>query len=94
LFALQAPKRAQLIANDRVRRRRPMLDAADVQGGGREVDLLPSQIDELAGSKAVAVRDKQHRGIAVAMAIYFRRGDQLVDLGLREVLARAQLAIW
>ena len=78
----------------RVRRRRPLLDAADVQGGGCEVDLLPSEIDQLAGPKAVAVGDKQHRGVAVAIAIALRGGEELVDLGLGEVLTRAQLAIW
>ena len=71
---VDTPKRAQLIANDRVRRRRPLLDAADVQGGGCEVDLLPSEIDQLAGPKAVAVGDKQHRGVAVAIAIALRGG--------------------
>jgi hypothetical protein len=84
----------QLIANDRVRRRRPLLDATDVQGGGREVDLLPTQVRQFAHPQAVSVRDEQHGGIAVAMAIDFRGGNELLDLGLGEMLARAQLAIW
>jgi hypothetical protein len=94
LLTLSAPKRAQFIANDRVRRRRPLLDATDVQGGGREVDLLPSQIDQLAGPKAVAVGDEQHRAIAAAIAIAPSCGQELLDLRLGEVLTRAQLAIW
>jgi hypothetical protein len=92
-FALYVPKRAQLIANDRVRRRRPLFDATDVQGGGREVDLLPSEIDQLAGPKAVAVGDK-HRGIAVAMPIALRGGHELLDLGLGQMLAGTEFAIW
>jgi hypothetical protein len=67
LFALQSSERAQHIANDRVRGRCSLFDATDVQGGGREVDLLSSEIDQLAGPKAVAVGEKQHSRVAVAV---------------------------
>ena len=60
----------------------------------REKHLLLSDIDQLAGPKAVAVGDEQHRGVAVTIAIALRGGEELVDLGLGEMLARAQLAIW
>jgi hypothetical protein len=37
----------QLVAQDRVGAGRPLLDAADMQGRGGEIDLGPAQVDQL-----------------------------------------------
>jgi hypothetical protein len=44
LLALQSAQRPQLVAQNGVRRLRVFLGAADVEVGGREVDLVPPQV--------------------------------------------------
>src|SRR5262249_21069007 len=69
------------------------LDSADVQDRGFEVDLIPAQVDQLGHSQAVPVSDKDHGGVAVPVAVGPGPRPQLLDLGLGQVLASAQVAI-
>ena len=70
-----------------MRRRRAALDPADVQRGAVEVDLIPAQVHQLAHPQAMAIGDQDHGGIAVAPAVALGGLDQLLDLGLGQVLA-------
>ena len=47
----------------------------------------PAQVDELADPQTVAIGDKDHGRVAVAIAVVLGRPDQALDLGLGEVLA-------
>ncbi len=70
-----------------------LLDPPNVQGGRFEIDLIPPQIDQLGRSQAMPVGDKDHRGVAVAMAIAPGSLDQPLDLVLGKVLAGPQIAV-
>jgi hypothetical protein len=53
LLALQPAQCPQFVAADRMRGRRAFLDPTDGQGGRFEVDLIPLQVDQLAGAEAM-----------------------------------------
>ena len=61
--------------------------------GRSEVDLVPTQINQLGSSQAVAIRDEDHSRITVTPPVLLGRIDELVDLGLGQVLAGPQLAV-
>jgi hypothetical protein len=67
---------------------RAALGTPNVQFPGLEVDIIPSQGHELAGSQAVAVGDQDGRGIPMAPAVFPRSLNQPLDLPLGEILAR------
>jgi hypothetical protein len=52
-----------------MRGRRAALGPADSHGGGVEVDLVPTEVDQLGDPEAMPVRDQDHGGVAVAIAI-------------------------
>ena len=87
LLALQPAQCAHLVADDRMGRGRALLDPADMQAGMGEVDLIPAQVDQLADPQAVAIGDQDHGRVPVAPAVLAGRLDQLLDLGLGQVLA-------
>ena len=66
-----------------MRRRRALLDPADVQGRGVEVDLIPAKVGEFGHTQAVAVGDEDHGGVAMTVAVLAGGLDQALDLGLR-----------
>ena len=75
---------------------RAALGAPNVQFPGSEVDIIPPQGHELAGSQAVAVGDQDGRGVPTAPAVFPRSLNQLLDFELGEVLAgpsRARLTV-
>ena len=74
-------------------RRCALLDPADVQGGGGEI-LVPAQVHQLARPEAVAVGHQDHRAVPMAPAVRSGCFEQLLDLGLGQVLARPELGIW
>jgi hypothetical protein len=80
-------------ASDRVNAGRAALGAPNVQFAGLEVDIIPSQGHELAGSQAVAVGDQDGRGVAMAPAVFPRSLNQLLDFPLGKVLARSNGSI-
>src|SRR5262245_54322490 len=53
-----------------------------------EVDIIPTQGRELAGSQAVAVGDQDGRGVAMAPAVFPGSLHQLLDFPVGKVLAR------
>jgi hypothetical protein len=55
LLTLQLPQRPHFIADNRMRGRGALLDPADVQDSAGEIDLVPTQVDQFAGSEAVPV---------------------------------------
>jgi hypothetical protein len=58
--------------SDRVDTSRTALGAPNVQFPGLEVDIIPTQGHELAGSQAVAVGDQDGRGVPMAPAVFPR----------------------
>ena len=69
------------------------LDAVDMHAAMGEVDGIPAQRDELGRPQAVPIRDQHHGGVAVAMAVLPGGSDQAGDLGVGQVLARADLGV-
>lgn len=70
-----------------------LLDPADVQGGGGEVDLIPAQVGQLAGPEPMPIGHKDHRSVPVRPSVALRGPQQPFDLGLRQVLAGAQVGV-
>ena len=64
-----------------------------MQAAMGEVDGVPAQRHELGRPQAVPIRDQHHGGVAVAVAVLPGGSDQAGDLGIGEVLARADLGI-
>jgi hypothetical protein len=71
-----------------------LLDPADVQRPGGEVDLVPAQVHQFGRPKAVPVGCKDHCRVAVAMAVSLDRCNQPLDFGFRQVFAGAELVVW
>jgi hypothetical protein len=71
----------------------PRLAPADGHGCGIEINLIPAQIDQLRRSEAMPICHQDHAGVPVAVAIVPGRLHQLLDLGLSQVFAAAQLGI-
>jgi hypothetical protein len=92
-IALKAPQRAQLGAGERMRARRPALDPADVKVGRLEVDLIPTQVDQLGNPETVPECDENHCAVPMARPILLCGLDQALDLGLGQVLAGAQVSV-
>ena len=67
---------------------RAALGAPNVQFPGLEVDIIPTQGHELAGSQAVAVGDQDGRGVPMAPAVFAGSLNELLDFPLGKVLAR------
>jgi hypothetical protein len=61
---------------------RAALGAPNVQFPGLEVDIIPPQGHELAGSQAVAVGDQDSRSVPTAPAVFPRSLNQLLDFPL------------
>ena len=59
-----------------------------MQFSGLEVDVIPTQGHELAGSQAVAVGDQDGRGVPMAPAVFAGSLNELLDFPLGKVLAR------
>ena len=55
---------------------------------GLEVDIIPTQGHELAGSQAVAVGDQDGRGVPIPPPVFAGSLNELLDFPLGEVLAR------
>ena len=58
-----------------------------------KIDGVPAQRDQLARPQAMAVGDQDHGGVAVAIAVLASCRDQPIDLGVGQVLARADLGV-
>jgi hypothetical protein len=52
-----------------MRSRRAVLDAADVQRSGVEIDLLPAKITDFGCTEPMPERKQDHKRIAVALPI-------------------------
>lgn len=93
LFALQPAQDTQLSATQGMHRRRAVLAPVDVQSATAKIDLVPFQGDSLDRAQPMSVRGQDHRGIAVAVASAASGRDQLLNFGIGQVLARAQLGV-
>ena len=69
LLALQPAKGAHFIAHDWMRARRSALGPTDRQRGPFEVDLVPTKVDQLRRSEAMAVGHQDHGRVAVAVPV-------------------------
>ena len=69
------------------------LDAVDMHAAVGEVDGVPAQRDQLGRPQAVPIGDQHHGGVAVAIAVLAGGSDQPIDLGVGQVLARADLGV-
>jgi hypothetical protein len=86
-FYDEMAQRAQFVTANLMCCRLAALLARDVHCRSMEVDRVPSKFAYFGRTEAVPVGDEDHGGIAVAVAITFGGFDQLLDLGLGQVLA-------
>jgi len=73
--------------------RRPVLDPADVEDGGTEFDLVPTEIAQLGRPQPVAEGDQDHGGVPVPMSVGLGHLDQGGDLAGRQVLAGPKFGV-
>jgi hypothetical protein len=71
-----------------------ILDPANVQSGGIEIDLLPAQVDNFGCPQAMPIGNEDHRRVSVTVSVAFRCLNELLNLGLGQVLAAAKFAVW
>src|SRR5215471_9629324 len=62
------------------------LEPADDDGAFRQVDIVPAEITGLGYPQAVPVNQQADQPISVAISVPFECGEELVDLGLGQVL--------
>ena len=62
------------------------LEPANDDGPLRQVDVIPAQIASLGDPQTVAVDDQSDQPIPVTVPVALERGQQLVHLGLGQVL--------
>jgi hypothetical protein len=62
-----------------------LLDPADVHVGRVEVDLIPTKVNQLAGTEAMTEGDQNLGRVSVPPAVGLGCLDQALDLGLGEV---------
>ena len=67
IVALHAPKGPELGATERVRRRHAVLEPCDVHEALAQVELIPTQRDQLADAEAMPIAEQDERRVAVAM---------------------------
>ena len=84
---------SHLSTGERMRAGRSVLNPANMQGCGSEVDLFPAQIADLRCSQSMPKRKQHHEAIAGALPIPALAIDQLLDLTSGEMLPGAQLSI-
>ena len=64
-----------------------------MQGRLIEINLIPTKIAKLGNAKPVTVSHQDHGRVTLRPTVRLHRGDQLVDLGFRQVLAGAQFRV-
>jgi hypothetical protein len=79
-FPMKPPQRPQLVALDRGRARRAVLDPADVEQRAVEVDQVPTQIADLGGPEAVPVGEQDHGRVTMAVPVASGGLEQGLDL--------------
>jgi hypothetical protein len=90
LVSAQGP---QFAAGQLMRARFPILDPADSQQRGFEVDLFPTQVDQLGRSQAMPVGQQHHERVTVTVAIGLGCLDQRLSLIVRQMLAGTDIGI-
>jgi hypothetical protein len=76
-----------------MRRRRVILDSANVQVRLIKVRLLLAKINKLGRAETVSESDQDHGSVTVALPIVLGRFDEALDLRRRQVFAGTQLSI-
>src|SRR6185437_8140915 len=93
-FGMKRPESAHLVAAERVNARLAILDPADMQGRrSAELHLRPFQVADFRSPQAMPEGNQHRRRVPMPPATIPRRLNQLLDLGWRQVLARAQVRI-
>jgi hypothetical protein len=67
--------------------RRAVLGAADIDGRGVQVNLLPAKVNQLADAQRMPEGHQDQQPIAARIAALASSGHQLVDLGFRQIFA-------
>jgi hypothetical protein len=70
-----------------------VLDAVNVQSGRTEIYLIPFQVADFRSPHAVSIGNKDHRRIAVAVPIALCGLNELLNLGLGQVLSAAEFTV-
>jgi hypothetical protein len=73
--------------------RRAVLSAADVDGGGIKVNLLPANVDKLADPQRVPEGHGDEQTVADRVAAIAGGGLQGVDFALRQILALSIISV-
>jgi hypothetical protein len=87
------PATAELVTLEPVNAGRAVLGAADVDGRGIEIDLLPANVDQLTDPQCMPEGHKDEQPIADRVAAVAGGGQQAVDLALGQVLALSVIGV-
>jgi hypothetical protein len=93
LLALKTPQRPQLIAYNWMGAWGALLDPADVQRGGSDVHLIPSQVHQLGNAHAVSIGHEDHRGVPMAVAVALGGFHEPLDFGFGQIFAAPKVAV-
>ena len=80
LFALKPRQGAEFVPEDWMGARRASLDPADVQCPQGKLDLIPAEVNEFGGTKAVSVRQQNHRDVPMPPAVLPGRIHEALNL--------------
>src|SRR6476619_8269633 len=87
MLAPYRPQQPQLVALQAMNARRAVLGAADMDGRGHEINLLPTHVDELADPQCMPEGQKDQQPVADRVTAVAGSGQQAIDLGFRQILA-------
>ena len=93
LFALQPLQAIGLVAFEVMGAVDGALEAADGDGTLIEIDIIPSEVDELADPQAVQERHQCDHVVAMPVPVTLQCGEQSVELVLGQCLAPAAIRL-
>jgi hypothetical protein len=70
-----------------------ILDPVHMQVSGTKIDLFPAQVDNFGCPQAMPIGNEDHRRVSVTVSVAFRCLNELLNLGLGQVLAAAKFAV-
>lgn len=62
--------------------------------GQRPIHLIPSQVHKLGDAQPVTISHEDHGRVAMAVAVFTRRLDELRDFIGRQIFPRSELRVW
>ena len=90
MLAPERPQEPQLVTLQAMNARRAVLGAADIDGRGVQVNLLPAKVNQLADAQRMPEGHQDQKSVTDRIAAVAGGVDQLGNLGLGQILAGNQ----